>query len=318
MRVRYEAGSVRFAHITPFGKAGSQWIKDVLSDPDIFSLQEGLRLVPPPGGMYGISDFAKEPDGSFVAPIYHVRYADWKMFTRKSDRCIAVLRDPRDSIVSWAFSTAYSHLTEEHIELIRPAMLALDLRGKIEVAMYTFWESSAAERSWAKKPNSLTEYVLSYETIIADQEKAFRGILDFFGWKAPENVLRAVIDRLSFKTRSGGRNPGEKDQFSHYRNGKAGDWRNYFDRSLAQRFEAACPDLLKSLGYETESDWWRAVPKNVAGLDGETVTKADRKSLQDTIQVLTRKNQLLEDVASERLKALESAVEIAERALVRD
>ena len=68
-----------------------------------------------PGGMYSIADFAGKPGGSFVAPIYNVKYSDWKTYAAKGDRCIAVLRDPRDSIVSWAFSTSYSHVTEEHI-----------------------------------------------------------------------------------------------------------------------------------------------------------------------------------------------------------
>ena len=306
---------MRFAHIT-LGKAGSQWIKDVLSDPDIFSLQKGLRLAPPPGGMYSIADFAKEPDGSFVAPIYHVGYSAWKTYSGKDDRCIAVLRDPRDSIVSWAFSTAYSHVTEEHIQIIRPTMLALDLRGKLEVAMYTFWESSAAQRSWAQKPKTKTEYVLTYESIIADQKKSFRSILDFFGWQASDDVLQTVIDRLSFKTRSGGRDPGEKQEFSHYRNGKAGDWKNYFDRSLAQRFEAACPDLLKELGYEKSSEWWKSVPEKISGLDeGAVGSKNDSKGLQSTIAALTKRNQLLEEAARARLEALESAAQIAERAL---
>jgi hypothetical protein len=308
---------VRFAHIT-LGKAGSQWIKDVLSDPDIFSLQKGLRLAPPPGGMYSIADFAHEPDGSFVAPIYHVKYSDWKTYAGKDDRCIAVLRDPRDSIVSWAFSTAYSHVTEEHIQVIRPTMLALDLRGKLEVAMYTFWESSAAQRSWAKQPKTKTEYVVTYESIIADQKKGFRAIMDFFGWQAPDGVLQTVIDRLSFKTRSGGRNPGEKQEFSHYRNGKAGDWKNYFDRGLSQRFEAACPGLLKDLGYEKDSGWWKKVPEHIAGLDeGAIGTKKDPKRLQAAVEALTQKNQLLEEVARERLEALERAVAIAERTLSR-
>lgn len=287
-----------------------------MSDPDILSLQNGVRLAATPGGMYGIADFANEPEGSFVAPIYNVKYPDWKAYAAKGDRAIAVLRDPRDSIVSWAFSTAYSHVTEEHIQIIRPTMLALDLRGKLEVAMYTFWESSNAQRSWAKREKTKSEYVLTYESIIADQKKAFQEVLNFFGWKAPAEVLDTVINRLSFKTRSGGRNPGEKQEFSHYRNGMAGDWKNYFDRDLARRFEAACPDLLKDLGYEQTSDWWESVAEEVSGLDeGGLGSQKEAGRLQAALESLTKKNELLETAARERLESLESAVEIAERVL---
>jgi hypothetical protein len=279
-------------------------------------LQKGIKLAPTPGGMYSISDFANEPEGSFVAPIYNVRYWDWKTYAHQTDRCVAVLRDPRDSIVSWAFSTAYSHVTEDHIQIIRPTMLALNLRGKLEVAMYTFWESSTAQRSWAKKPKTKTEFVLRYEAVIADQKKVFRDILDFFGWKAPDKTLQTVVDRLSFKTRSGGRQPGQKQEYSHYRNGMAGDWRNYFDRDLARRFEASCPTLLTDLGYEKDNRWWEAVPKNIVALDeGALGSQKEAGQLQSTVEVLRKKNELLEVVARDRLAALESAVEIAERAI---
>ena len=147
---------MRFAHIT-LGKAGSQWVKDVLTDPDLFGLQKDLTFsYPSKGGVYGMPEFSAEPDRVFAGPIYEVRYEDWRRYRAPDDRCIVVLRDPRDSIVSWAFSVTFSHVTEEHVRLIRPALLALDLRGKLEVAMYTFWESSAAQRSWANPRTNRT------------------------------------------------------------------------------------------------------------------------------------------------------------------
>uniref|UniRef100_E6Q5U5 Sulfotransferase domain-containing protein n=1 Tax=mine drainage metagenome TaxID=410659 RepID=E6Q5U5_9ZZZZ len=298
----------RYAHIT-LGKAGSQWVRDVLSDPDIFSLQKGLRLIPPfRGGEYGIAEFAKEPPGTFASPIFHVRYDGWKHFAAPEDRCITVLRDPRDSIVSWAFSLAYSHVTEEHVRIIRPTLLALDLRGKLEIAMYTFWESSAAQRSWAGKPETESELVLRYEEIVRDQRAAFRRMLDFYGWSVPEEVLLRVIDRLSFETRSG-RKRGEKQEFSHYRNGVAGDWKNYFDRDLAQRFEEACPSLLVDLGYETSDRWWEACPERLDILSGGALD-ADGNAGE-----LAQKCEILERQVKELTEAFDDAAHLAERLL---
>ncbi|HEY5258353.1 MAG TPA: sulfotransferase domain-containing protein [Candidatus Baltobacteraceae bacterium] len=303
---------MRFAHIT-LGKAGSQWIKDVLSDPDIFGLQTGLRFFrPDKGGTYGMSQFAHEADGTVAAPIYEVTYDDWKQYAGPTDRCLVVLRDPRDSIVSWGFSIAYSHVTEEHVRIVRPALLALDLRGKLEVAMYTFWESAKAQRSWAARPRTQTEFVLKYEDVIADEHKAFRDILDFFGWVAPEDVLAKVVNRLSFKTRSG-RKPGEKQEFSHYRNGVAGDWKNYFDRDLGRRFEEACPGLLVEMGYERVNDWWESLPEDVPGLsEGAMGSKSDIDRLERRVVGLERKNELLTALAKERMEALEEALALAE------
>lgn len=300
--------AARYAHVT-LGKAGSQWVRDVLSDPEIFTLQPGLRLIPPfRGGEYGIAEFAKEPPGTFASPIFHVRYDTWKHFAAPDDRCITVLRDPRDSIVSWAFSLAYSHVTEEHVQIIRPTLLALDLRGKLEVAMYTFWESSAAQRSWAGKAETKTELVVRYEDIVRDQRALFRRMLDFYGWSVPEDVLVRVIDRLSFEKRSG-RKRGEKQEFSHYRNGLAGDWKNYFDRDLAQRFEAACPSLLVDLGYEADERWWKDCPERLEVLSGGALAAGGNAG------ELAKKCEVLERQVEELTAAFNEAANLSERLL---
>ena len=299
------SAKARFAHVT-LGKAGSQWVRDVLSDPEILALQAGVRLIPPfKGGAYGIAEFAQEPAGTFASPIFHVRFDDWKHYAGPADRCVTVLRDPRDSIVSWAFSMAYSHVTEEHVRIIRPTLLALDLRGKLEVATYTFWESSAAQRSWAGKKNTESEFVLRYEDIVSDPPASFRAMLDFYGWSAPDDVLHRVIDRLSFETRSG-RKRGEKQEFSHYRNGIAGDWRNYFDRDLAQRFEEACPSLLRELGYEREDSWWERCPERVDALESGAIAANDSDvTLRERCSILERE---VEDLS----QAFDEAIELAE------
>lgn len=282
----------RFAHIT-LGKAGSQWVKDVLTDPELFGIQKGLRFsYPAKGATYGMPEFAEEPDGVFAGPIYEIRREDWRRYRSSGDRCVVVLRDPRDSIVSWVSSVAFSHVTEEHIRILRPALLALNLRGKLEVAMYTFWESSIAQRSWASADSAPSELIIRYEDIIANERAIFRKIVDFFEWSVPEQVLATVVERLSFATRSG-RKPGEKQEFSHYRNGKAGDWRNYFDRDLGQRFEAACPGLLVALGYETKNDWWSDLPEHVQILD-EGVTP--RANVLERMTLLEQKVVLLEEL----------------------
>lgn len=303
----------RIAHVT-LGKAGSQWIKDVLTDPDIFSAQN-FRFFQPRGGAYQISDFAREPDGTFSAPIFQVNYLDWKTYAKKGDRAIAVLRDPRDSIVSWAFSVAYSHVTEDHIELVRPAMLALDLRGKLEMAAYTYWESSMDQRSWAGRPNTASERVYRYEEIIADQFAAFRSIVDFFQWDVADAALRGVIDRLSFATRSG-RAPGQKDEFSHYRNAVAGDWKNYFDRDFARRFETACAGLLVALGYETANDWWEGVPQRCEMLERDALAHREATALGASQREFALMQKELDALRSARMTQRRMLEEI--RRLARD
>lgn len=292
----------RFAHIT-LGKAGSQWVKDVLTDPQIFAGQ-GLRLVQPQGG-FSMASFAAEPDRTLVAPAFHVSYDEWRAFSRAGDRSVVVLRDPRDSIVSWAFSVAYSHVTEPHVSIIRPAMLALDLRGKLEVSMYTYWESADVQRSWANRAPTPSERVFRYEDLVADEHAAFRSMIDYLGWRVDAADLTEVVDRLTFAKRSGGRVRGEKDAFSHFRNGVPGDWKNYFDRSLAERFERASPGLLTALGYETSDDWWRGQPETVEALAAEAAGDVDamRRELARTRASLVAAERVREQLLA-RIDAL--------------
>lgn len=249
----------RVAFLTQ-GKAGSQWIADVLSDPRILAFVPSMRFMRATGPEYRMSDWAREGDNFFAGPIFSVAYQEWEYFRRPGDKAIWVIRDPRDSLVSWAFSIAYSHFTEPHVQLIREPMLSLSLRGKLLLAMYTHWEVAWIIRSWAGRKSTASEYPATYERLIADEYGQFGAMFDFLGWSIPQDVLREVVDSLAFRRRSGGRDQGELNIFSHYRRGVAGDWKNYFDRRLGWLFEVACPRLLIELGYETSESWWEALP----------------------------------------------------------
>jgi hypothetical protein len=54
-----------------------------------------------------------------------------------------------------------------------------------------------------------------------------------------------------FKKYSGWRDQGMEDQYSHYRKGMPGDWKNYFNRDITDYFQIKTGDLLAVLGYET-------------------------------------------------------------------
>jgi hypothetical protein len=302
---------MRFAHITR-GKAGSQWVKDVLTDPVIFAAQ-GLRFHQPLGA-YGMSDFAAEEDGTLVAPVMQVSSDQWLTQARADDRCVVVLRDPRDTIVSWLFSVSYSHVTEDHILLIRPPMLALDLRGKLELATYIFWLGSSTQLSWVEFEPTGRERVFRYEDLIADELGAFRAMVEHFGWDVREDDLRAAVERVTFSRRSGGRARGEKDVFSHYRSGVAGDWRNYFERDLAERLENAAPGMMRRLGYETRDDWWTAQPVTIPDLDAGAAASADAEAARAEA-ALARAELAAVKAASAKLLERCAALDGAERTL---
>jgi hypothetical protein len=69
------------------------------------------------------------------------------------------------------------------------------------------------------------------------------------------DVLRYIVERHSFRRKSGGRKKGEENRSHHYRKGVPGDWVNYFDDKLKQSFKDRYGDLVVQLGYENDYDW---------------------------------------------------------------
>lgn len=292
----------RFAHITR-AKNGSQWVKDVLSDPRILAAQ-GVRLGEPThnGTMPA---FAREPDGTLLAPLFLVTADDWLAYKRPDDRCVVVLRDPRDTIVSAAFSFAYSHVAGGRVALVRPAVLALDLRGKLEVAAHGFMLSDYQNRSWAQHGSTACELVCRFEDLLDDELRTFRSMIDHFGWDVSDALLRDVVEPLTFERRSGGRPRGDKDQYSHYRNAVPGDWRKYFERGFAERVEAASPGLLRVLGYETSDDWWKELPETLPALEPRDVHRAHADEMAGALADRDRRAAELQCQADERLAVID-------------
>jgi len=290
----------RFAYTT-CRKTGSQWVKDVLSDPQIFAAQ-GLQFRQPPD-RYRADAFAAEPDRTFVAPAFDVSYDKWHQVAGPDDRCVVVLRDPRDVVVSWAFSTAYSHPTDAEVRIIRPALLALDLRGKLEVSTFIIKDPLRVQGSWMRGAPSASARIYRYEELVADEVGTFGAMVDHFGWTVDPADLRAVVARHTFSARTGGRARSEKDPFSHYRNALPGDWRNYFDRDLGERFETALPGLVRELGYERSDEWWTAQPETIAALSrGAVETERLRTELagvRAAAQALLRRYEELEELERE-------------------
>ena len=75
-----------------------------------------------------------------------------------------------------------------------------------------------------------------------------------------ERTLDKVLARKNFKKLSGGRKAGQENVKSHYRKGKAGDWRNHFGPDHIAYFHQEYQDILEKLGYESDASWVDAVP----------------------------------------------------------
>jgi len=297
-------------------KCGSQWVRDVLSAPEIVAISgyphSGVSL------NINMCNRLEIPDHTFSGPIYGMNQWEWQYWKRPGDKAVVVLRDPRDLMISMMFSMLYSHVSHDRVDSGRRMLhdmpndekrVAYMIPGSgIGARRRTYWTWLDGEHEDA--------LVLRYESLVANQHAEFGKIFDWLGWKIPQEILYAVVDRLSFEARSG-RKPGATDKFSHYRRGVSGDWRNYFVRQNGEQWERLYPGFLREIGYEESDDWWRDLPETLVGDasgEPEGAGKADPQAVM--IEVLQNKQQQLHQELVDKERVIQQLlVERAEKEL---
>lgn len=289
----------RFLHIT-LPKCGSQWVRDVLTAPALTRCGalsysgitvDLLRDAMPP-----------TPVNGFSGPIYGMDRWEWQVTKSPRDKAIVVVRDPRDRLISHLFSVACSHAFNPWVEVLRKRLLTMSsTREWISDELEKVVPYTRFYRSWSN-PQDDSVLLVRYEDLIKDEHGEFARIVEWAGWAVPGNVLRRVVNQLSFAQRSN-RLPGDTDIFSHHRKGIAGDWKNHFDRDLGQLWEQCLPGFLQAIGYEDDSDWWRRLPEQEV-----PTARGSLQGLPDEYTVLRKRNKLLEQQLREKEAVIQKLV----------
>jgi hypothetical protein len=305
----------RFLQLT-FHKCGSQWVRDVLTASEV-ERESGIRLSPGGGVILHISSgWPNQHDGTFLGPIYNASFTDWLRHRKEADKAVIVIRDPRDLIVSLINSSMYSHVLGNglYFPLLRQPLLRLNNRDRIVVGIFAFRTVSFSFSSWSTVSPSANEYITSYESLIENNQSEFSKIVKFFGWKVSQETLAKVVQRLSFRARSG-RGSGVEEQYSHYRKGVRGDWKRYFDRSTGKLFEETFPRLLKCLAYENDEVWYEQLPETAAVEQRKPVGRQEAIDIHELQAQLVRAVeekqwlQLICDEREELIRRLETTCE---------
>jgi hypothetical protein len=202
-------------------------------------------------------------------------------------RGVHVIRDPRDIIVSGYFSHKHSHPVG-HLPHMAAHRQQLQEVSKDEGLLLEMDYAASALQDMAEwdyeNPDILE---LKMEDLTAEPYAGFLQIFSHFGLldeeggyslshrlkvfiqvlanrlslkrRMPLDVRRAVpvsaallLDRVydnRFEKKAKGRDKGESDVKSHYRKGKAGDWRNHFTERHVSAFEEMFGDIVWRLGY---------------------------------------------------------------------
>lgn len=235
-------------HITHW-KAGSQWVRAVLEQ------AAPERIVPLKHDMSHVHTDPIVPGGVYT-PVYmnRARFSQ-AVGIRPDHRRFVVVRDLRDTLISWYFSLKRSTRMGE----INPNVAAMQRT----LAGASFAEGLAfliRERLDAIAQIQLGwldagDPYFRYEDLMADEHAAFAKILACAAIELPEARRREIVDANTFQRRSKGRKPGEEDVSSHLRKGTGGDWRSAFDGRIKSLFKERFGEVLIRTGYEKDLGW---------------------------------------------------------------
>jgi hypothetical protein len=262
-RVEHESQSVNVYHCCVV-KTGSQWVMGLLSDLATYKYS-GLSHYHYLSRMYSGRDprpnmgerwFSDAfPERTIVSPMY-IDYPCFAAFPKPERyRAFFVMRDPRDVVVSWYYSSRYSHLVMgDDIRRIREDLECLSVPDGLlysidNLADYGLFDSL---RNWFAAPaDDPNVKVVRYEDLVApDKLDVVADLFAHLDLGFARDQIEGLLDAHSFDKVSGGRKQGSEDVKSHIRKGTGGGWRELFDDRIHRKLVERAGDLVAYLGYE--------------------------------------------------------------------
>ena len=234
-------------------KTASQWFKAIFTSGPFYRY---TGLLMPPYRALGLRTASFDqpfPKRTIAAHLY-ISYPTYLSIPKPSNyKTFFVMRDPRDTVVSWYFSTKFSHAPIEPIPTLRKELEKLDLKEGLKFSIDRLEEFGLfeAQRSWVEQAaHDSTVKVFLYEDLASDHHAFLRSLFDYLSIDMPEPEFNAVCESHRYERFSKGRNQGSENLNDHYRKGVAGDWQNHFDEATLNYFQHVTKDLVEVLGYQ--------------------------------------------------------------------
>lgn len=242
-------------------KTGSQWIKAIFADNKIHEITK-LRIhtyqTTMPGGFDPRNLLERSfntpfPSNTIISPLY-IDYNNYRKIPKTDNhRTFFIMRDPRDIVVSWYYSTKHSHVLMGKIAEYRNMLNKVDLSEgmKFAIEFLDGFGVFEALRSWIKSDADPRVLVVKYEDLIGkNKDVTFSRMFNHCQIELRKKELEKLMNKYSFKSMSK-RDPGQEDKKSHLRKGISGDWKNNFTEDLITFFNLKTGNLPEILDYET-------------------------------------------------------------------
>ncbi len=234
-------------------KTASQWFKAVFAD---LTFYKYTRLEALPFSQLGNpNEFTFNepfPKHKIVTHLY-IGYPSYLSIAKPEKyKTFFVLRDPRDIVISWYFSTKNSHVPIGEIPARRKELQDLSLSEGLKYTTDILNKGTfESQKSWLQgAEDEQNVKIFRYEDLAYDHNSFLNQLFQYLDILIPEKEFTALCDRHKYERYSKGRKQGSEDIDAHYRKGTSGDWKNYFDDSTIAYFKEVTKDLLEVLGYQ--------------------------------------------------------------------
>ncbi len=231
-------------------KTGSQWVRLLLSDPRFYR-QTGL--MPYFGPSLKLNDAEKRvpvKSGSVVTSLYIDKPTLLGIEKPANWRAFFVTRDPRDLLISRYFSARFSHRVMGSMDELRTTMEGLsDDDGILYILANKFDDMAKRLASFADQAADNRITMVKFEDLTSENGlETWLTMFNSLGIEIPEKTMANLLSFYSLNRLRPPKSVGDRNQ--KYRSGKRGEWRSYFNSTIADEFEKRYGNLVGQLNYQ--------------------------------------------------------------------
>lgn len=175
-----------------------------------------------------------------------------------------ILRDPRDLVISWYYSSKYSHAPTEDINRVRSVLMNCSFDEGIKYSIDQMSEFGLFEgiKGWMRQnENNNLFRIYLYDDFVDHYRDFCLDLISFLDLKSRNTSYDKIINKHSYEKYSKGRNKGESDNKSHYRSASINQWKDEFNDELIEYFELKTNNLGKQ--YDGQKNQFKIQKPNL-------------------------------------------------------